>query len=201
MACPYNSDMVFCKDSDSNSYYIHKGVLSKYATLQSCIEDDVLELDIDSTIFDYLLTFLYTGKYDYDEGERASTSSYELGKLKELALGYVTGMVDVSYVDVLDVAIEVYNTLLPFDDQDYRNYFKNKTRDAAKENPNLFKEDWFLDAVRGGGRVAIDLFSALANPPRSEVQEPTLAPNSAISCQGPCEKRLEHMVSLGINGP
>jgi hypothetical protein len=208
---------------------VHSGILSQCAELSRCIEWEGIPLsDTDPAIFELVLSFLYTGDYRYYssstiprpqdghtkawELEKHSllycfASRYKLDRLLGLTIENIEGMRRVAYVSVLDAARKMYHKL-PEDDRWYRDYFKNETRNALRENMDLVQESWILDVFREEkGRLTVDLFTTLTDGARSEdtaqdsVPTTVLTPTTSAFNHTPCEHRKKHLTSLKGDGP
>jgi hypothetical protein len=132
---------------------------------------------------------------------------YNFERLVSLTIRNIQDMEQVPYVNILDTAKRMYHKL-PENDLWYRDYFKNETRKAMRENVDLGQESWILNVFREkSGFLTVDLFSTLMDGARSEttaqdlVPAMALTPTTPVFDQTPCENRRKHLTSLKGDGP
>lgn len=229
--CPYATSIVTVEvgtQSESKQYSVHSGILSRHRELSRGIELGIISIsDTDPTIFELVLNFLYTGDYQYyssstlprPEGGLASSlelemhsflycfgGRYKLDGLVSLTMKNIEDFKGIPYRNVLDTARKIYRKL-PEDDTWYRDYLKNETRNAMRENVDLTQEPWILDAFKeDNGRITVDLFTTLVSGARQEsmvrdLESDTKLTSTISALDNPCEHRKQHLASLKGNGP
>ncbi|PGH28377.1 hypothetical protein GX50_08885, partial [[Emmonsia] crescens] len=187
-------------------FLVHLGILDRSPSLSNEIHlaapvgehDSISLVDTDPVIFELVLRFLYTGKYQkcpypsqiFPTSEQDDTNKwsgtdkafelhsllycfareYEMDELSALVQTNIENMTQVPYWNVLDVAKRAYPRLPQDDDDDaYREKFRHETRVAMKENKNITREPWVLDVFRSEhGNLTVDLFTTLTEPLRCD---------------------------------
>ncbi|OAX82155.1 hypothetical protein ACJ72_03489 [Emergomyces africanus] len=182
-------------------FVVHQGILEQAPSLINKIHSDTAKengyssislVDIDPAVFELVLKFLYTGKYQRgpypselfppseEDGPNiwpgtdkvfemhsllyCFAQEHEMRELSDLAQKNFKNMTLMPYRNAVDVARRVYPKL-PEDDNKYREKFRFETRVAMKDNMNLIREPWILDAVKhGSGSLVFDLFTVLTEP-------------------------------------
>ncbi|KKZ59962.1 hypothetical protein EMCG_00802 [[Emmonsia] crescens] len=192
--------------SDQRVFLVHLGILDQSPSLRSRMHPtatvgehhSISLVDTDPVVFELILRFLYTGKYQkcpypsqiFPTSEQDDTNKwsgadkafelhsllycfareYEMDELSALVQTNIENMTQVPYRNVLDVAKHAYPKLPQNDDDDaYREKFRHETRVAMKENKNITRESWVLDVFWSEhGNLTVDLFTTLTEPLRCD---------------------------------
>ena len=155
--------------------------------------------DVIPAVFELALSFLYSRTYLCSSPERPLVEKeqlkmhsflycfatyYNIEGLIGLAMRNIRELRQLTFLDILDTAQQVYPKLLD-NDPLYRDFFVEETKKAMMEDITLAQEPRILDLFgKETGHLTRDLFVALSGCVRSDT---TLTPGTSVSGSAPCE--------------